>query len=441
MDVLVIEGGHKLEGTITVSSAKNASLPLMCAALLTKEPVVLKNVPHLTDVKTLLKLMEGMGLTYEWCQNNSTLLLSAKRIKKFTAPYELVSQMRASILVLGPLLARFGQAIVSLPGGCAIGARPVDVLLDGLKALGAKIELIDGYIHATAHRGLKGCDMTLPKPAVTGTENLMMAAVFAEGTTTIRNAAKEPEIVDLATMLNNMGAEISGAGTDTITIEGRSKLFGVTYTPLSDRIEAGTFILTAAMAGTGEGVTVENVVPEHNQALIDILQNLGVELEVGEDSVHVPAPKKLTKGAFVTTEPFPGFPTDLQAQMMAFLTQTTGQSTIKETIYEQRFMHVPELVRMGAKLHIEGQECKITGGTDLIGAPVMATDLRASASLVMAGLVAEGRTILRRVYHLDRGYYKLEEKLNAIGANITRKSEKQVAAEFAAKLKLVHEAK
>lgn len=439
MDVLVIEGGHKLKGTITVSSAKNASLPLMCAALLTKEPVVLKNVPHLTDVKTLLKLMEGLGLTYEWCPNNSTLLLSAKRIKKFTAPYELVSQMRASILVLGPLLARFGQAIVSLPGGCAIGARPVDVLLDGLKALGANIELIDGYIHATAHKGLKGCDMTLPKPAVTGTENLMMAAVFAEGTTIIRNAAKEPEIVDLATMLNNMGAEISGAGTDTITIEGRSKLFGVTYTPLSDRIEAGTFILTAAMAG--DGVTIENVVPEHNQALIDILQNLGVELDVREDSIYVAPAKKLTKGAFVTTEPFPCFPTDLQAQMMAFLTQTTGQSTIKETIYEQRFMHVPELVRMGAKLHIEGQECKITGGTKLIGAPVMATDLRASASLVMAGLVAEGRTILRRVYHLDRGYYRLEDKLNALGAKITRKSEKQVAAEFAAKLKLVYEAK
>lgn len=439
MDVLVIEGGHKLEGSVTISSAKNASLPLMCAALLTKEPVVLKNVPQLTDVKTLLKLMEGLGLTYEWGQGNATLMLNAKRIKKFTAPYELVSQMRASILVLGPLLGRFGQAIVSLPGGCAIGARPVDVLLGGLEALGAKIELIDGYIHATAHRGLKGADITLPKPAVTGTENLMMAAVFAEGTTIIRNAAREPEIVDLAKMLNNMGAEITGEGTDTLIIEGRTKLYGVTYTPMSDRIEAGTFILAAAMAGNG--VTVENVIPAHNQALIDILENLDVKLEVHENSIYVPPAKKITKGAFVTTEPFPGFPTDLQAQMMAFLTQSTGQSTLHETIYEQRFMHVPELVRMGAKLHIEGQKCSITGGTKLVGAPVMATDLRASASLVMAGLVAEGRTILRRVYHLDRGYYRLEDKLNALGAKITRKSESQVSAEFAAKLKVVYEAK
>lgn len=380
MKVLVIEGGHKLKGNVTISSAKNASLPLICASLLSKEPVILKNVPQLTDVNTLLQLMESMGGSHEWKKDESTLVLNAHDINKYIAPYDLVSKMRASVLILGPLLARFGKAKVSLPGGCAIGARPVNVLLDGLKKLGAKVELVDGYIHAQAPKGgLKGSEMTLSKPAVTGTENLMMVAVLAKGTTIINNPAKEPEIIDLATMLNNMGSKITGAGTDQIVIQGVKDLSGVTYTPMSDRIEAGTFILAAAMAG--DGVTVENVTPEHNKALIDTLKTLGIALEVSENSVYVPPAQTCTKGADITTKPYPGFPTDLQAQMMTFLTHCKAKSSIHEAVYERRFMHVPELVRMGANLKIDEDVCHIDGGQPLVGAPVVATDLELQQAL------------------------------------------------------------
>lgn len=425
MDVLVIKGKRPLKGQVEISGAKNAALPLMCASLLSREPVVLKNTPNLTDVHTLIKVLGGLGATHEWSEDKTTLLLGAKNINSFSAPYELVSKMRASVLVLGPLLARFGQGIVSLPGGCAIGARPVDVLLDGLRTLGAEIDIKDGYIHTQAPDGLKGAEITLPKPAVTGTENLMMAATLAKGTTVIRNAAREPEVVDLASMLNTMGAEVHGAGTDTITIEGREKLYGVTYSIMSDRIEAGTYILAAAMVG--EGVTVTNTDPAHNKALLAYLEASGVQCDVDHDEGRVFIPKnKSFKPVDVMTEPYPGFPTDLQAQMMAYLTMCDGESKVTETIYENRFMHVLEMKRMNADLTIEGNTVQINGGKALKGAPVMATDLRASASLILAGLAAEGETTLRRVYHLDRGYDRLEEKLNALGASVTRMDEKDL---------------
>lgn len=426
MDTLVIEGQTPLKGEVAISGAKNAALPLMCAALLSREPVVLNNTPNLTDVQTLVKVLEGLGVTHEWSEDRTTLMLGAKKIKNFTAPYDLVSKMRASILVLGPLLARFGQGVVSLPGGCAIGARPVDVLLDGLRALGAEINIENGYIHASAPDGLKGTDIHLPKPAVTGTENLMMAATLANGTTVIHNAAKEPEVQDLAIMLNTMGAEVEGAGTDTITIIGREKLYGVTYSVMPDRIEAGTYILAAAMMG--EGVLVTNTVPEHNKALLDYLSASGVQCDVDEANQSVFVHKnKAFKNIDVRTDPYPGFPTDLQAQMMAYLTMCPGESSIKETIYENRFMHVLELKRMAANLTIEGDTVHVKGGTLLKGAPVMATDLRASASLILAALAAEGQTILRRVYHLDRGYDRLEEKLSALGACVRRIDERELA--------------
>ena len=426
MDVLVIKGGQRLQGEVSVSGAKNAALPLMCASLLSREPVVLKGVPNLTDVHTLNKVLAGLGVTHDWSDDKTALMLGAKRIKNFTAPYELVSKMRASVLVLGPLLARFGKGVVSLPGGCAIGARPVDVLLDGLRALGAEIEIKDGYIHAAAENGLTGADIHLPKPAVTGTENLMMAATLAKGVTRINGAAKEPEVTDLAQMLNNMGAEIKGAGTDTITIEGRDKLYGVTYRVMPDRIEAGTYILAAAMMG--DGVTVRNTVPAHNTPLLELLEQSGAEIEADADKwrVHVGKSRGF-KPVDVQTQPYPGFPTDLQAQMMAYLTQCEGQSTITENIYENRFMHVLELKRMDADLTIEGSKVHIKGGEPLKGAPVMATDLRASASLVLAALAARGQTIIRRVYHLDRGYDRLEEKLGQLGADVKRMDEKDLA--------------
>lgn len=425
MDVLVIEGQHPLKGEVTISGAKNAALPLMCASLLSREPVVLNNTPNLTDVHTLVKVLGGLGCTHEWSADNTTLMIGAKNITSFTAPYELVSKMRASVLVLGPLLARFGEAIVSLPGGCAIGARPVDVLLNGLRALGAEIRIEAGYIHAKAPDGLNGAEIHLPKPAVTGTENLMMAATLATGTTTIHNAAREPEVTDLATMLNTMGAEVSGAGTDTITITGREKLYGVTYNVMPDRIEAGTYILAGAMVS--EGLHVYNAHVEHNSALLDYLRDSGAKIEADAQNNTVfiqkaAAPKPLN----VTTEPYPGFPTDLQAQMMVYQLICNGESTITETIYENRFMHVLELKRMNADLTIDGNTVHIKGGQPLKGAPVMATDLRASACLVLAGLAAQGETVLRRVYHLDRGYDRLEEKLRALGAKIKRVDEKDL---------------
>ena len=431
MDVLVIEGGHKLSGEVQVSGAKNATLPLMCASLLTAEPLVLENVPQLADVATLREVLAGLGVAQSSADH--TLTLQAAQLTGHCAPYELVSKMRAAVLVLGPLLARHGKAVVSLPGGCAIGARPIDVLLDGLRALGATIELVDGYIHAAAPNGLTGAEITFPKPAVTGTENLLMAAVLAKGTTHIHNAAREPEVVDLAACLNQMGARIRGAGTSTIVIEGVAALRGTSYRVMPDRIEAGTYILAAAMAG--QGVMVKHALPMHNQALLGLLKASGVVLEEGADWVNVLPRLGTYQAVDVQTAPYPGFATDLQAQMMAYLTQAEGASTLTETVYENRFMHVPELKRMGAQLSIAEHQVLCAGGDKLKGAPVMATDLRASASLVLAALVAEGRTVLRRLYHLDRGYENLVEKLQALGAHVERLDEQELNT--TAKLKVI----
>ena len=434
MDVFVIEGNYPLKGEVYVSGAKNAALPLMCAALLSKEPVKLENVPKLTDIDVLLKVFTTLGITYDWQKEEGSLLLNAANITSFTAPYELVSKMRASILVLGPLLARFGKGVVSLPGGCAIGSRPVDILIDGLEKLGVTIELKEGYIHATAPNGLIGADIHLRKPAVTGTENLMMAATYAQGKTTLYNAAKEPEITDLARMLQKMGVRIEGVGTSTLTIYGQNTqqktLAGCTHTVMPDRIEAGTFMIAAALKG--EGVTIYNAREEDNTALLAYLKQSGVAVEISEKEEVVYIPPAVEGTALdVTTEPFPGFPTDLQAQMMLYLTQCAGKSTITENIYENRFMHVLELNRMAANLTIDGQTVHINGKVSLKGAPVMATDLRASACLVLAALCADGQTVIRRIYHLDRGYDHLEEKLTKLGAHVRRMDEKTFEKEAA----------
>ncbi|MBI1362549.1 MAG: UDP-N-acetylglucosamine 1-carboxyvinyltransferase [Proteobacteria bacterium] len=418
MQTLIIEGGHKLKGTVKISGAKNAALPLMCACLLTAEPLVLENVPELTDMQTLCDVLGSLGVVSDL--SGTTLRLQAQTIHNTRASYELVSKMRASVLVLGPLLARFGHAEVSLPGGCAIGARPIDVLLDGLRALGATIELENGYVHARVNGRLKGAELYLPKPAVTGTENLMMAATLAEGTTTISNAAREPEVVDLANCLNKMGAKITGAGTSVITIEGVDALNGTTHTVMNDRIEAGTYLLMAAMAG--DGIMVEGAVSGDNQALLTLMKQAGVRMDKTEKGIFVHGGNGYT-AVDVTTNPYPGFATDLQAQMMAFLTQANGTSIVKETVYENRFMHVPELNRMGARLTDEGHCVRVAGNARLIGADVMATDLRASASLVMAGLIAKGTTTVHRVYHLHRGYERLTEKLTGLGARISAGNE------------------
>ena len=419
MDVLVVEGGKPLKGTVTISGAKNAALPLICASLLTSQPVVLDNTPRLSDVETLLTLFEVLGASWAW-SGPQQLTLSAQNVPNRCAPYELVSKMRASVLVLGPLLARYGDAKVSLPGGCAIGARPIDVLLEGLQALGADINLEGGYVHARVDGRLQGADIVLSKPAVTGTENLMMAAALAQGRTRLIGAAREPEVTALADCLNAMGAKISGAGTDTITIDGVEELGGASVAVMPDRIEAGTFMMAAAMMG--EGVMLHNAIPAHNQALMALLKKSGVDFAETADSVFI-APRKPYKPVDVTTLPYPGFPTDLQAQMMVYLCMAQGSSFIRETIYENRFMHVPELNRMGAKLVIDDHTVRIPGHTSFKGATVMATDLRASASLVMAALAAEGVTTIRRVYHLDRGYERLELKLQALGASIRREKD------------------
>ena len=416
MDCLRIEGGCKLNGRVKISGAKNAALPLMCASLLTAKPLVLGRVPDLSDVHTLNKVLEGLGVQVELVEDKLTL--KADNITSYEAPYELVSKMRASVLVLGPLLARFGEAKVSLPGGCAIGARPIDVLLNGLKSLGATITLDEGYVLASAPNGLTGADLYLPKPAVTGTENLMMAAVLAKGKTRIFNAAREPEITALADCLIAMGANITGAGTSVIEVDGVKELNGANFDVIPDRIEAGTYLLAAAMCG--EDVTIEGVEPKHNEALVGCLKAAGVKLDVGPNWYRVKESKKAYTPVDVTTEPYPGFATDLQAQIMVFLTQCHGQSLVKETIYENRFMHVLELKRMNASLTIEGQSCFVDGPAELKGAEVMASDLRCSASLVLAALMAKGTTTIRRIYHLDRGYEHLEDKLGKLGAKVTR---------------------
>ncbi|OLC13355.1 MAG: UDP-N-acetylglucosamine 1-carboxyvinyltransferase [Candidatus Rokubacteria bacterium 13_1_40CM_69_27] len=413
---LVIEGGVPLRGSVAVSAAKNAALPALTAGLLTVEPLVFTNVPDLQDVRTMIRLLETLGAAVD--RAGARVRVRVERVTSEVAPYELVSTMRASVLVLGPLVARHGTARVALPGGCAIGVRPIDQHLKGLTRLGAEITIENGYVVARASR-LKGARIATDLVTVTGTENLMMAAALAEGTTVIENAAREPEVVDLADVLNAMGARIHGAGTVRIEIEGVADLGGTTHTIVPDRIEAGTVIVAGAI--TGGDVTVTGLVPDHVSAVLAKLEECGVALEVGPGRVRVCGPER-PRPADVTTSPFPGFPTDMQAQLMTLLGLADGQSRVTETIFENRFMHAAELVRMGASIETEGSTAIIRGVPFYQGAPVMASDLRASAALVLAGLAARGRTEVSRVYHLDRGYERLEAKLAALGARIERRA-------------------
>jgi UDP-N-acetylglucosamine 1-carboxyvinyltransferase len=418
MDKFVIRGGNPLLGTIRVSGAKNAALPAMAAALLTEGPVILENIPQVRDIETTRRLLAAMGaeveLGYGRAQHRTTLC--CKNLVSPEASYELVKTMRASTLVLGPLVARCGRARVSLPGGCAIGARPIDLHIKGLERLGAKITQDHGYVEATAQR-LKGAEIIFDKITVTGTEDLLMAATLAEGETILQNCAREPEVADLAALLNKMGARISGAGTPTIRVQGVSKLHGAKHSIIPDRIEAATFILAGAI--TGGDVKVANCDPSHLEALLQKLHEVGVKTKHTADSVRVMGDVPV-KAADMVTEEYPGFPTDMQAQYMALATQAEGMCVITENIFENRFMHAQEMLRMGANIKIEGRRAIVTGKTPLSGAAVLASDLRASASLVLAALVAEGETIIDRVYHIDRGYERIEEKLKGIGAEIRR---------------------
>ncbi|KRT73385.1 MAG: UDP-N-acetylglucosamine 1-carboxyvinyltransferase (Enoylpyruvate transferase 1) [Candidatus Rokubacteria bacterium CSP1-6] len=412
---LVIEGGVPLRGAVSASSAKNAALPALAATLLTAEPVVLENLPALADVTTISRLIEQLGAEFAVERDGATRVRVA-RVKSHEAPYELVSTMRASVLVLGPLLARTGVARVALPGGCAIGLRPIDLHLKGLRRLGADIGIENGYVEARASR-LKGCRISLDLVTVTGTENLMMAAALAEGTTVIENAAREPEVVDLARLLQAMGATIEGAGTERIEIVGAAELGGCRHRIIPDRIETGTLLVAGAI--TGGDVTVTNAVPRHLGALLAKLEEAGAVLDVGENRIRCRGPER-PRPTDVITSPFPGFPTDMQAQLMTLLGLAEGLSRITETIFENRFMHAAELNRMGARIEIDGAMALVRGVPHYQGAPVMATDLRASASLVLAGLAARGRTEVSRVYHLDRGYERLEAKLQSLGARVGR---------------------
>lgn len=414
MDKLCIEGGRRLAGEVTVSGAKNAALPILCASLLSAEPVRLENVPDLKDVSTILELLRQMGVKVE--VDGSTVTLDAGQVDNPVASYELVKTMRASILVLGPLLARFGHARVSLPGGCAIGARPVDQHIKGLQAMGAEIAIDHGYVEARATR-LKGALVVTDMITVTGTENLLMAATLADGETILENAAREPEVTDLANLLVAMGARISGIGTDRLVIQGVSKLHGATHRVIPDRIEAGTFL--CAVAAAGGDVTLRNVAPTLLDAVLEKLRSANVELNVGADWIRVAMDRRPIAVGFRTSE-YPAFPTDMQAQFMALNCIADGSAQVVETIFENRFMHVQELNRLGANITIDGNTALISGTTKLSGATVMATDLRASASLVIAGLVADGETTIDRIYHLDRGYDRMEKKLCALGAAVRR---------------------
>ena len=421
MDKLLIRGGKSLRGTITVSGAKNAALPELCAALLTAEPVTLENVPRLQDVSTMLKLIENMGVAARRSESEpSTMHIDAGTLSSPEAPYELVKTMRASVLALGPLLSRFGEATVSLPGGCAIGSRPVDQHIKGLQAMGAEIVVAHGYMLAKLAAGrqrLKGCSITTDMVTVTGTENLMMAASLAEGETILENAAQEPEIGDLAEMLIKMGAKIEGHGTRRIRIQGVERLHGCTHQVVADRIETGTFL--CAVAATSGDVTLQHGRADHLDAVIDKLREAGARITAGAGFIRIESQGRLKAQSFRTTE-YPGFPTDMQAQFMALNAISQGASTVTETIFENRFMHVNELLRLGAKIQIEGKVAVMEGVEKLSGATVMATDLRASASLVIAGLVADGETLVDRIYHLDRGYDQMEAKLRGVGADIER---------------------
>ncbi len=428
MDKLLIRGGRSLSGTVTISGAKNAALPELCAALLTADVVTLQNVPRLKDVATMLKLIRNMGVQAERENPASeaasgTVTIDASTLSSPEAPYELVKTMRASVLALGPLLARFGEATVSLPGGCAIGSRPVDQHIKGLQAMGAEISVEHGYMIAKVPprpdgmRRLKGCRITTDMVTVTGTENFLMAATLAEGETILENAAQEPEIADLAEMLIKMGAQIDGHGTRRIRIQGVHRLHGCTHQVVADRIETGTFL--CAVAATGGDVVLRHGRAEHLDAVIDKLREAGAVIEPGHGFIRIRAQGRMQAQSFRTTE-YPGFPTDMQAQFMALNAIAQGSSTVTETIFENRFMHVNEMLRLGAKIQIEGKVAIVEGVERLSGAAVMATDLRASASLVIAGLVAEGETVIDRIYHLDRGYDQMEAKLRGIGADIER---------------------
>jgi UDP-N-acetylglucosamine 1-carboxyvinyltransferase len=415
MDKLVIEGGTKLEGEVRVSGAKNAALPILCAALLTREPLTLTNVPLLNDVRTMQALLSQMGVKVD-ASARDRVTLDASAVDWPLAPYELVRTMRASILALGPLVARAGEARVSLPGGCAIGLRPVDQHVKGLQAMGAEIDLTHGYINARAAR-LKGTRFVFDVVTVTGTENLMMAAALAEGVTTLANAAREPEVVDLAACLVAMGARIEGAGSDCIVIEGVARLHGATHPIMPDRIETGTFM--AAAAATHGDIVITGARPGSLAAVTDKLRESGAEITTSDSTIRVRAPGAL-RAANVRTAPFPAFPTDMQAQFMALATLATGASVVTETIFENRMMHVQELLRLGADIEVEGSTAIVRGVERLTGANVMATDLRASACLVIAGLIADGETTIDRIYHLDRGYERIEDKLSGLGARIRR---------------------
>mgnify|MGYP003312088779 CR=1 FL=1 len=417
MDKLIINGMVPLNGEVSVSGAKNAVLPMLCASVMASNTsVILKNIPHLHDVTTTVRLLRQMGVSVT-LDDNMDIQLDPTTINNFYAPYDLVKTMRSSILVLGPLLTKYGQAKVSLPGGCAIGTRPVEMHLDALSKMGASIEIEHGYISANAKK-LVGTDIKFRKSTVTGTENILMASTLAEGETIITNAAREPEVVDLANFLNQMGASISGHGTETIKIQGVENLQGVSYTALPDRIETGTFLVAAAI--TGGKITIKNTISEHVDTIIQKLREAGAEISITDDSISLDMKGKRPKPVNIETGAYPLFPTDMQAQITALNTIADGTSMIKENIFENRFMHVQEMTRMGADIRLEHNCAIISGIARLVGAPVMATDLRASASLILVGLAAEGITEIERIYHIDRGYDCIEEKLRQLGANISR---------------------
>ncbi|GGW81006.1 UDP-N-acetylglucosamine 1-carboxyvinyltransferase [Alteromonas halophila] len=420
MDKLVIKKSPPLDGRVRISGAKNAALPLLMTSLLTNKACRYTNVPQLRDINTTVALLKELGVEVSRPDNNE-VMLNAASLNSVTASYELVRTMRASILVLGPLLASQGKANVSLPGGCAIGARPVNLHLSGLEKMGAEIEVDEGYIRATVDGRLKGARIFMDMVSVGATENLMMAASLAEGKTILENAAREPEIVDLANCLNQMGAKVTGAGTDNIHIEGVASLNGCDYRVLPDRIETGTFLVAAA--ASGGKVRCEAAAPDTLDAVLDKLEQAGAHITIGDDWIELDMQGKKPRAVKVKTAPHPGFPTDMQAQFVTLNCIATGSGVVTETIFENRFMHVPELQRMGADIALEGNSAMSKGGSELKGAPVMATDLRASASLVIAGLIAEGETDVNRIYHLDRGYESIEDKLSALGANIRRDKE------------------